>query len=59
MIVEVQTRKSVRRKSDIVRIDDIYEENRKFTIDNKRIWVAGSNGMVGKSIIRLLKQRKM
>ncbi len=34
------------------------EENRKFTIDNKRIWVAGSNGMVGKSIVRLLKERK-
>ena len=34
------------------------EENRKFTIDNKRIWVAGSNGMVGKSIIKLLKHRK-
>ena len=39
MIVEVQTGK-VKDESDIVRIDDIYEENRKFTIDNKRIWVA-------------------
>ncbi len=34
------------------------EENKKFLIENKKIWVAGSNGMVGKSIIKLLKQRK-
>ena len=33
------------------------EENKKFLIDNKKIWVAGGNGMVGKSIINLLKQR--
>jgi len=34
------------------------EENKKFLIENKKIWVAGSNGMVGKSIIKLLKHRK-
>ena len=35
------------------------EENKKFFIDNKKVWVAGGNGMVGKSIINLLKQRKL
>ena len=34
------------------------EENKKFLIENKKIWVAGSSGMVGKSIIKLLKRRK-
>ena len=34
------------------------EENRKFFIENKKVWVAGSTGMVGKSIVKLLKQRK-
>ena len=34
------------------------EENKKFFIENKKVWVAGSNGMVGKSIVKLLKRRK-
>ena len=34
------------------------EENKKFFIENKKVWVAGSTGMVGKSIIKLLKRRK-
>ena len=34
------------------------EENKKISLDNKKIWVAGHNGMVGKSIVRLLKKRK-
>ena len=34
------------------------EENKKFFIENKKVWVAGSTGMVGKSIVKLLKQRK-
>ena len=33
-------------------------ENKKFFIENKKVWVAGSTGMVGKSIIKLLKRRK-
>ena len=34
------------------------EENKKISLDNKKIWVAGHNGMVGKSIVRLLKKKK-
>ena len=34
------------------------EENKKFCIEDKKVWVAGSTGMVGKSIIKLLKRRK-
>ena len=34
------------------------EENKKFFIENKKVWVAGSTGMVGKSIVKLLNRRK-
>ena len=27
------------------------EENKKFLIDNKKIWVAGGNGMVGNPLL--------
>ena len=30
-----------------------------FNLKNKKIWVAGHNGMVGKAIVKKLKDRKL
>ena len=34
-------------------------ENYKFCLKNKKIWVAGHNGMVGKAIVKILRDRKL
>ena len=30
-----------------------------FSLKNKKIWVAGHNGMVGKAIVKTLRDRKL
>ena len=34
------------------------ELRKKFNLNNKKIWVAGETGMVGKAILKQLKKKK-
>ena len=55
-LVEIQIGDILSEK-DIVRIDDIYGRvKKKLNLKNKKIWIAGKTGMVGKAILKQLKK---
>ena len=58
-LVEIQIGDILSEK-DIVRIDDVYGrvKKKKLNLKNKKIWIAGKTGMVGKAILKQLKKKK-
>ena len=45
-------------EDDIVRIEDKYGRKNRVSLENKKIWIVGHNGMVGNSILNKLKKFK-